>query len=88
MSRETFPDQRKQDVERFKKGSEKRRDSIMAVAASLRAVRKRAAALAGFRPNLLRDLDALLDRLKSASGAVNRAARSATPRRMRVSAAG
>jgi hypothetical protein len=78
----------KQDVERFKRRGEKRRDSITAVAASLRAVRRRAAALAGFPRNLLHDLDAFLDRLKSASGAVTRAARFANPRGMRISAAG
>jgi hypothetical protein len=78
----------KQDIEDFKQRGEKRRDSLTAVAASLRAIRRRAAALADFPPNLLRDLDALLDRLKSASGAVARAARFANPRGIRVSAAG
>jgi hypothetical protein len=56
--------------------------------ASLRAICKRAAALADFPPNLLRDLDALLDRLKSASGAVARAHRFARALGMRISAAG
>lgn len=77
----------KRDVEDFKHRGEERQDSLTAVAASLRAIRRRAAALADFPPNLLRDLDALLDRLKSASGAVARAARFANPRHMRISAA-
>ena len=77
-----------EDVERFRKRGQQRRDSLTAVAASLRAIRKRAAALADFPPNLLRDLDALLDRLKSAAGAVARAGRFANLRGMRISAAG
>jgi hypothetical protein len=77
-----------EEVERFKKRGERRRDSLTAVAASLRAIRKRAAALADFPPSLLRDLDALLERLKSASGAVARAGRFANLRGMRISAAG
>jgi len=78
----------KDDIERFKKRGEHRRDSLTAVAASLRAIRRRAAALADFPPSLLRDLDAMLDRLKSASGTVARAARLANVRGMRISAVG
>jgi hypothetical protein len=78
----------KEGVERFRKRGDERRDSLTAVVASLRAIRTRAAALDDFPPNLLRDLDALLDRLKSASGAVARAHRLANPLRMRISAAG
>jgi hypothetical protein len=48
----------------------------------------RAAALADFPPHLLRQLDALLDGLKSASGAVARAHRFANARAVRISAVG
>jgi hypothetical protein len=75
----------KADVDRFKKRGERRRDSVTAIAASLRAVRRRAVALANFPANLLRELDVLLDHLKSASSAVARAAQFADPRGMRVS---
>jgi hypothetical protein len=44
----------KEDVEEFKKRGEQRRDSLTAIAASLRAIRKPAAALRDFPPNLLR----------------------------------
>jgi len=75
----------KEDVEKFKKDGTHHRDSLTAVAASLRAIRRRAAALRDFPPALLGDIDALLDRLKSASGAVARAIRFANPRGMRIS---
>jgi len=78
----------KKDVEDFKHRGGTRRDSLAAVASSLRAIRRRAAALADFPPHLLRQLDALLDGLRSASGAVARAARFANPRGIQVSAAG
>jgi hypothetical protein len=79
----------KEDIEEFRRRGEQRRASLTAVTASLHAIRRiRAAALADFPPNLLRDLDALLDRLKSPSGAVARAGRFASPRGIRISAAG
>jgi hypothetical protein len=75
----------KADVDRFRRHGERRRDSLTAIAASLRAVRGRAVALSNFPANLLRELDLLLDHLKSASGAVARAARFSNAHRMRVS---
>ncbi len=74
----------KKDIEEFKKRGAGHRDSLAAVVASLRALRRRAAGLRDLSPEVLEDFDALLDRLKSASGAVARAIRFANPRGMRV----
>ena len=78
----------KEDVDRFRKRGDERRDSLTVVIASMRAIRRRAGALADFPPDLLHALDAILDRLKSASGAVARAHRFAKPLGMQISAAG
>lgn len=75
-------------LEAFRRRGLTRHDSLGAVAASLRAVRRRAAALADFPPALLREIDEILDGLKSASGAVAKAASVGKPRGMRVAAIG
>ncbi len=58
------------EFEKFRRQGEKHRDSLTAIAASARALRRRLAALPGAPPALLAELDAFLDHLKSASGAV------------------
>lgn len=65
----------KKEIDEFRRRGRRRRDSLGAIAASLRAIRRRAALLPDLPAGLLRDLDGLLGRLKSASGAVARALR-------------
>ena len=60
-------------LEKFRKRGEKRHDTLGAIAASLRALRRRAAALGDFPPAALSEIDSALEVLKSASGALARA---------------
>lgn len=62
------------ELDEFRKRGRKRRDSLTAVGASLRAVRRRLAALPDVSPTLLQELDVFLDHVKAASGAVARVA--------------
>lgn len=63
------------DLDEFRKHGQKRQDSLTAVRASLRGIRRRLAALPDVSPAIVQELDAFLDHLKAASGAVARAAR-------------
>ncbi len=74
------------ELDEFRHRGKKRHDTIGAVAASLRASRRRAAAVPGFPPEALRRLDEALDLLKSASGALARAVALGNPRGIRLSA--
>jgi hypothetical protein len=74
------------ELAEFRARGKKRHDTLGAVAASLRAVRRRAVALGDFPAEALRELDAVLDLLKSASGALARALGPANARGIRVSA--
>jgi hypothetical protein len=65
------------ELDEFRKRGEHHRDSLTAVSASLRAIRRRLAALPVVSPALLQELDVFLDHLKAATGAVSRASRSA-----------
>ena len=76
------------ELDAFRRHGEKRRDSLTAVAASFRADRRRLAALPDVAPGLVAEIDAFLDHLKSASGAVARAARLRSADGMRLSAIG
>jgi hypothetical protein len=75
------------ELEEFRRRGRKHQDSLTAVNASLRAIRRRLAALP-VSPALLAELDVFLEHLKSASGAVARASRPANPRVMRAAAVG
>jgi len=63
----------KREIEEFRKRGKKRHDTTRALAASILALRRRAAALPNLPPEVLQDLDSALARLKSASGALGRA---------------
>ena len=76
------------EFDEFRRRGQKRHDTLGAVAASLRAIRRRAAALDEFPAQALRDIDEALDRLKSASGALARVAVLAKARGMRLSEVG
>jgi hypothetical protein len=58
------------------------------LSASLRAIRRRLAALPAVSPALIQELDVLLDHLKAATGAVARASRPANAGVVRISAIG
>ena len=74
------------ELDAFRHRGEKRRDSLTAVAASFRACRRRLGALPDVSPTLLAEVDAFLDHLKSASGAVARAASLRNAHGMRLAA--
>ena len=74
------------ELDAFRHRGEKRRDSLTAVAASFRACRRRLGALPDVSPALLAEIDAFLDHLKSASGAVARAASLRNAHGMRLAA--
>jgi len=74
------------ELDAFRHRGEKRRDSLTAVAASFRACRRRLGALPDVSPTLLAEVDAFLDHLKSASGAVVRAASLRNAHGMRLAA--
>ena len=76
------------ELDAFRHRGEKRRDSLTAVAASFRACRRRLGALPDVSPALLAEIDAFLDHLKSASGAVARAASLRNAHGMRLAAIG
>jgi hypothetical protein len=76
------------ELDAFRHRGENRRDSLTAVAASFRACRRRLGALPDVSPTLLAEIDAFLDHLKSASGAVARAARLRNAHGMRLAAVG
>ncbi len=73
------------ELKEFRNRGRKRHDTLGAIAASLRAIRRRAAGVGEFPPAALRELDTLLDLLKSASGALARALRPANARGIRPS---
>ena len=75
------------EFEKFRCQGEKRRDSLTAVAASARSLRRRLAALPNVPATLLGELDAFLDHLKAASGAVAGAIRLANAGGKRLRAA-
>jgi hypothetical protein len=74
------------ELDEFRGRGHKRHDTLGAVAASLRAIRRRAAALDDFPPQALRELDAALDLLRSVSGALARVAGSGNAGGIRLSA--
>jgi len=74
------------ELDAFRHRGEKRRDSLTAVAASFRACRRRLGALPDVSPTLLAEIDVFLDPLKSASGAVARAASLRNAHGMRLAA--
>jgi hypothetical protein len=76
----------KREFEEFRSRGRKRRDSLQAVAASLRSLRRRLDSLDDLPAGFLTDFDALLGRLKSASGAVASLVRLANARAIRISA--
>jgi hypothetical protein len=76
------------EFEEFRRQGEQRHDTLGAIAASLRSIRRRATALGDFPPAALRELDVLLDLLKSVSGALARAVRSANAGGKRLTAVG
>jgi hypothetical protein len=71
------------ELKEFRARGRKRHDTLGAITASLRAIRRRAGSIGDFPPAALGELDALLDLLKSASGALRSALRPANPRAMR-----
>ncbi len=74
------------EIDEFRARGKKRHDTLRALAASLAAFRRRAAAFETLPPGLLADLDSALGRLKAASGALARAVRLANPLRTRFAA--
>ena len=76
------------EFDEFRRRGQERHDTLGAVAASLRAIRRRAAALDDFPTQALRDIDEALDLLKSASGALARVAMLAKSRGIRLSEVG
>jgi len=76
------------ELDEFRRRGQTRQDSLTAVNASLRAIRRRLAALPDFSPALLRELDVFLNHLKAASGAVARVAGLGNARGMRLVAVG
>jgi len=75
------------ELDEFRKRGREHRDSLTAVNASLRAVRKRLGALP-VSPALLQELDLFLDHLKAASGAVTRVAALGNAGGIRLAAVG
>jgi hypothetical protein len=76
------------DIDEFRSRGKKHHDTLRALAASLVALRRRAAAFDTLPPGVLADLDSALGRLKAASGALARAMRFANSRGTRLSAVG
>jgi len=76
----------KREIDEFRARGKKRHDTLRALAASLVAFRRRAAAFETLPPGLLADLDSALGRLNAASGALAGAIRLGNPRGMRVAA--
>jgi len=76
----------RREIDEFRARGKKRHDTLRALAASLAALRRRAAAFETLPPGVLSDLDSALGRLNAASGALARAMRLASPRGMRVAA--
>jgi hypothetical protein len=76
----------KREFEEVRHRGRKRRDSLRAVAASLRAIRRRLAALDDVPAGWLGDFDSLVGRLGAASGAVARVARLGNVGGMRLAA--
>ena len=75
------------ELDEFRERGRKDRDSLTAVNASLRAIRRRLAAFP-VSPSLLHELDVFLDHLKAASGAVARVAGRGNAGAMRLIAVG
>ena len=75
------------ELDEFRERGREHRDSLTAVNASLRAVRKRLGALP-VSPALLQELDLFLDHLKAASGAVTRVAALGNAGGIRLAAVG
>ena len=78
----------KREIDEFRARGRKRRDSLAAIAASLRAIRRRLAVLPDLSPGVLADFDRFLDHVKSASGAVARIARLGNAGGIRLAAIG
>jgi hypothetical protein len=72
------------ELDEFRKRGRRRQDSLTAVRASLRGIRRRLAALPDVSPAIVHELDVFLDHLKAASGAVARAVRFANAGGMRA----